>query len=169
MKNPQLSIIQGDVHSIKDVENAINGVDAVLCSLGDGAKGKVRALGTQNIVEAMEKYGVKRLICQTTLGLGDSWHNLNFFWKYIMFGFLLMKAFKDHKLQEEYIRESHLDYTIVRPSAFTNGPSTRAFKVDFNAQEKNLSLKIPREDIAYFMIEQLNSDKFIKRTVGISN
>lgn len=168
-ESPLLSVIEGDVRNFQDVMNAIKGVDAVLCALGDGAKGQVRATGTQNIVKGMEMSGVKRLVCQTTLGIGDSWHNLNFFWKYVMFGFLLRKAFKDHKLQEDYIKESSLDFTIVRPSAFTDEPATRDFKVGFDAQTKNLSLKISRADIACFMIEQLSSDKFIRTTVSISN
>lgn len=169
IESPQLSIFQGDVFNLEDVQNAIKGTDAVLCCLGDGAKGLVRAKGTQNIVKAMEHLGVTRLICQTTLGLGDSWHNLNFLWKYIMFGFLLKKAFRDHKLQEQHINESKLHFTIVRPSAFTNEPPTRKYMVGFDAQTRKLSLKIPRADVAYFMVEQLNSEKFIKKTVSISN
>jgi hypothetical protein len=120
-------------------------------------------------VNAMESSGVKRLVCQTTLGLGESWHNLNFFWKHIMFGLILKKAYMDHQLQEDIIMESNLDFTIVRPSAFTNEPSTRNFKVGFDARIKNLSLKISRADVAYFMVEQLSSDKFIKKTISISN
>ena len=169
IKNAQLQIVQGDVLNFEDVQNAVKGADAVLCCLGDGAKGTVRALGTQNIVNAMEHLGLKRLICQTTLGLGDSWINLNFFWKYIMFGLLLKKAFNDHKLQEGYIYESNLDFTIVRPSAFTNEPSTKNFKVGFDAQTKHLRLKISRTDVAYFMVEQLSTEKFIKKTISISN
>ena len=169
IESPQLSIIQGDVFNWEAVQNAIKGTDAVLCCLGDGAKGKVRAKGTQNIVKAMEYLGVKRLICQTTLGLGDSWHNLNFFWKYIMFGFLLKKAFVDHKIQEQHINTSKLDFTIVRPSAFTKELASRTFQVGFSAQTKNLRLKISRADVACFMVEQLSSTKFIKKTISISN
>lgn len=167
--NPQLSIIQGDVFNLEDVQSAIEGTDAVLCCLGDGAKGKVRAKGTQNIVKAMEHLGIPRFVCQTTLGLGESWHNLNFFWKYIMFGSLLNKAFKDHQLQEQLINQSNLDFTVVRPSAFTDKQPTKKFKVGFDAHEKKLSLKISRADVAYFMVEQLNSEKFIRKTVSISN
>ncbi|TVR78596.1 MAG: SDR family oxidoreductase [Chitinophagaceae bacterium] len=169
IESPKLSIIQGDVFNFEDVQSAIKGTDAVLCCLGDGAKGTVRAKGTQNIIKAMEHLGVTRLICQTTLGIGDSWHNLNFFWKYIMFGFLIKKAFNDHKLQEGYINETNLDFTIVRPSAFTNEPSTQNFQVGFNAQTRNLRLKISRADVACFMVEQLSSDMFIKKTISISN
>lgn len=169
IENPRLSIIQGDVLNLEDVKGAIKGTDAVLCCLGDGAKGKVRANGTQNIVRAMEHVGTTRLICQTTLGLGDSWQNLNFFWKYFMFGFLLKKAFEDHKIQEQCVNESKLDFTIVRPSAFTDEQPTNKFKVGFDANEKKLSLKIPRADVAYFLVQQLNSEKFIHKTVSISN
>ncbi len=168
-KNPLLAIVQGDVNNLVDVENALKDVDAVFCALGDGGKGKVRASGTRNIVKAMEKSGVKRLICQTTIGLGDSWSNLSFFWKYIMFGLLLKKAFRDHQEQEVYIDQSNLDFTIVRPSAFTNGPVTRNFQIGFHGDVKNLSLKIPRADVAWFMLEQLGSQKFVRNTVSISN
>jgi len=168
-ENPYLSIVQGDVNNLSEAENAMKDVDAVFCALGDGAKGKVRSAGTRNIIKAMRKSGVKRLICQTTLGLGDSWNNLNFFWKYVMFGFLLKKAFQDHQLQEKYILESGLDYTIVRPGAFTNGAITRSFQTDFDAHAKNLTLKISRADIAFFMLEQLTSEKFVGKVVAISN
>lgn len=169
INSSQLTIIQGDVFHLEDVQNAIKGTDAVFCCLGDGTKGKVRAKGTENIVKAMTHLGINRLICQTTLGLGNSWHNLNFFWKYIMFGFLLKKAFKDHQLQEQLINQSKLDFTIVRPSAFTDEQSTKKFRVGFDANAKKLRLKIPKAVVAYFMVEQLNSEKFIKKTVSISN
>lgn len=169
IKNPALDVIQGDVNNFDDVLNAIKGVDAVLCALGDGTTGAVRASGTQNIVKAMETAGVDRLVCQTTLGVGDSWANLNFFWKHIMFGFLLKKAFQDHELQEAVIKQGQLDFTIVRPSAFTNRPATHDFKVGFDHTSRKLSLKIPRADVAYFMVEQLRSHKFSKKTISISN
>jgi uncharacterized protein YbjT (DUF2867 family) len=168
-ENPNLSVVQGDVNNFLDVENTMKNVDAVFCALGDGAKGKVRATGTRNIIKSMRKSGVKRLICQTTLGVGDSWNNLNFFWKYVMFGLLLKKAFQDHQLQEKYILESGLDYTIVRPGAFTNDTITRNFQVGFDANAKNLRLKISRADVAFFMLEQLTTVKFVGKIVGISN
>ncbi len=169
IQSPLLTIIKGDVFNQQDVANAITGVDAVICALGDGNKGKVRAAGTLTIITAMQQLGVKRLVCQTTLGLGESRQNLNFFWKHVMFGFLLKKAFVDHQLQEDFIMKSNLDFTIIRPAAFTNEPSTQNFKVGFGASTNNLRLKIPRADVAYFMLEQLGSDKFMKQTVSISN
>lgn len=73
----------------------------------------------------MEKAGIRRFICQTTLGAGDSWGNLNFFWKYIMFGTILRDVFADHERQENYVKQSRLDWTIVRPGAFMDGCARR--------------------------------------------
>lgn len=164
-----LSIFKGDILNSKDVENAVRNHDAVLCAIGDGNKGQVRAAGTKNIITAMQRQRIKRLICQTTLGLGDSRGNLNFAWKYIFFGLLLKKAFQDHQLQEQYLVDSNLDFTIVRPSAFTDGEITRNYKIGFDAKYKKLALKISRADVADFMLQQLGSSDYLKSPVSISN
>ena len=164
-----LKIFKGDILNPKDAEDAMHNHDAVLCALGDGNKGKIRATGTKNIITAMQRKGIRRLVCQTTLGLGESQGNLNFFWKHIMFGLLLKKAFQDHQLQEQYLLASNLDFTIVRSSAFTDGEVTRNYKIGFNGNYKKLSLKISRADVADFMLQQLANKEYLKSAVSISN
>lgn len=169
INNPNLILRKGDVLDLSSVSDAVAGHDIVFCTLGDGNKGITRASGTGNIVEAMRKQGISRLIVQTTLGLGESAGNLNFFWKRIMFGFLLKKAFIDHEIQEEVIRNSGLDYTIIRPSAFTDSAPTKSYKVGFNGSAKGLALKISRAVVAGFMIEQINTREWLRKAVSISN
>lgn len=117
----------------------------------------------------MNSLAVRKLICLSTLGMGESYGNLNFIWKHIMFGMLLKRAFNDHKLQEEYIRNSNLDFTIVRPSALTGGAITDGYKIDFDGKYKKLKLKISRADVADFMLRQLHSDNYVRKAVSISN
>lgn len=167
--NPHLKIYKGDVLNAAEVENSLKNQDVVLCALGDGKVGKIRALGTKNIIEAMNKTGQKRLICQTTLGMGESYVNLNFIWKHIMFGMLLKKAFHDHQLQEKYILESNLDYTLVRPSALIDGQVTNKYKICFDGTFKNLNLKISRADVADFMLLLVSTNEYLKKAVSISN
>ena len=167
--NTNLILYKGDVLNVDEVENALKNQDVVLCALGDGKAGKIRALGTKNIIEAMNKTGQKRLICQTTLGMGESYGNLNFIWKHIMFGILLKKAFQDHQLQEKYILNCHLDYTIVRPSALTDGEITNDYKIGFDGNFKKLNLKISRADVADFMLQQISTNEYLKKAVSISN
>lgn len=168
-RHERLHIVEGDVLDTNSVEQAVVGQDAVLISLGAGRKGVIRAAGTRAVIEAMNRTGVKRLICQTTLGVGDSAGNLNFLWKYVMFGMLLRQAFADHVQQEEYVHASNLDWTIVRPSAFTDGPATGTFRRAVPADAKGLSLKIARADIAAFMLEQLTDKTYLHQAPGISN
>ncbi|GAB3316935.1 NAD(P)H-binding protein [Larkinella ripae] len=168
LQHAHLQIHQGDVLDPASVERAVTGHDTVLCVLGAGSKGRVRAEGTKNIIRAMEKTGVKRLICQTTLGAGDSKGNLNFFWKYVMFGFLLRNAMKDHELQEQYVQQSRLDWTIVRPAAFTNGGATGHYQHGFSADAESLTLKISRADVAGFLLRQLSTTDYLKKTPGLS-
>lgn len=163
-----LTLYKGDVLSPKHVMEAVKDHDAVFCALGAGRKGLVRAEGTRNIIIAMQEQGVKRLVCQTTLGAGDSWENLNFFWKRIMFGWFIKEAFKDHELQEKYIRESRLDWTIVRPGAFTDGPVTGSYRHGFSSDDKKVKLKISRADVADFMLKQLGTDIYLHKTPGLS-
>ena len=163
-----LNVVKGDVLDETAVATAIGGHDAVFCALGAGRKGGVRAKGTANILAGMKERGVRRLICQTTLGVGDSAANLNFFWKYIMFGLLLRPAFADHVQQEAHVRASDLDWTIVRPSAFTDGPETAAYHHGFSPAQDGLALKIARADVARFMLSQLNDDTYLRKAASLS-
>ena len=78
-KHANLKVIKGGAMDFASVNSAVVGQDAVLCVLGAGEKGAIRSAGTRNIVRAMEKAAVRRLVCQSTLGVGDGRANLNFF------------------------------------------------------------------------------------------
>ncbi len=163
-----LEIYPGDVLDVAAVRSAVRGRDAVLCTLGDGRAGTVRAAGTQNILEAMQSTGVERLLCQSTLGMGDSYGNLNFLWKHILFGWYLKRVFTDHTKQEDCVMQSHTAYTLIRSSAFTDGPAGGAYKVDFPGSYRDLTLKISRADVATFMLAQLDNVAYVRRAVSIS-
>jgi putative NADH-flavin reductase len=169
-QHPQLSRIKGDVMDFETVKQAIQGHEAVVCVLGSGKKltGTVRSEGTRQIIRAMEETGVRRLICQSTLGAGDSWGSLNFYWKYIMFGLILKNVFADHEKQEEYVRQSQLDWTIVRPGAFLDGELTGSYRHGFPGTDKTSQLKISRADIADFILKQLADTTYLHKTPSLS-
>jgi putative NADH-flavin reductase len=170
IKHTNLKVVQGDVMDFASVEKAVQGQDAVLCVLGSGGKrkGTIRSEGTQQIIRAMEKAGIQRFICQTTLGAGDSRGNLNFFWKYIMFGTILRDVFADHEKQENYVKQSRLDWTIIRPGAFVDGNRTGEYRHGFAGTDKTSKLKISRADVADFILKQLADDLYLHKTPGVS-
>ncbi len=165
---PGLTVVSTDVLDPTAVNAVMPGHDSVICVLGAGRAGVVRSTGTANIIAAMHEHGIRRLICQSTLGAGDSAPALNFFWKYLMFGLLLRPAFADHQIQEQLVRASGLDWTIVRPAAFTDGPLTEKYQHGFAPDTKDLTLKISRKDLASFLVKQLNSVQYLLKTPGLS-
>jgi len=169
--HPDLTPWAGDALDTAALAHAIRGQEAVVVTLGAGAsrRNKIRSQGTLNVIRAMQETGVRRLVVQSTLGAHESWSNLNFFWKHVMFGLLLAPAHRDHELQESLVRASGLDWTIVRPSAFTDGPATAQFAAGFGPEKRGLSLKIARADIAEFLKRQITDRRHLHSAVAISN
>lgn len=169
-KHEKLQLVKGDVLDFSSVESALQGQDAVLCSLGSPAMNnkKIRANGTKNIIHAMEKTAIRRFICQSGLGCGDSHNLLPFHYKYFIFPLMLRYVYADHELQEKHIKQSQLDWTIVRPAALTDGKRTGTYRHGFTAPDKSLTIKISRADVADFMLKQLAEDTYLHATPGVS-
>lgn len=166
--NEKLNKLAGDVFSLTAVKAAVAGHDAVIIALGAGIFGKVREVGTDNVIKAMKAHGLDRLIVLSTMGAGDSRRYLNFFWKYLMFGLLLRQAMADHERQEAIVRSSGLNWTIVRPAAFTDDPATGKYKHGNQLINIPLTLKLPKADVAEFMLSQLTDTNYIHQAPMIS-
>ena len=166
----KLQVIKGDVLDFASVERAIQGQDVVLCTLGAPPKDKnnLRAHGTKNIIRAMEKTGVKRFICQSSYGIGDTSETLPFLMKYLIVPFILHRAFADHEIQENHIKESQLDWIIARPAALTDGEHTGSYQHGFTADNNTVTFKISRADTADFMLKQLADNNYLQRAASIS-
>lgn len=171
LSDPELSLVAGDAMKLLEVTEAIAGHDAVVVTLGAGMsrKSKIRSQGTLNVIKAMQTHGVRRLIAQSTLGARDSWPTLNFWWKRVMFGALLAPVFRDHELQEQLVEASGLDWTIVRPGAFTDKATKRQVIEDVPNTARGLDLKIARSELARFLTRQLSDRQYIGRAVGLSS
>lgn len=164
-----LRVIQGNVQDTADVERAVAGQEAVICAIGAGAKRTtLREDGTRNIVAAMESAGVKRLICLSSLGVGDSRANLPIFTKYVIVSLFLRHAFADHERQETVVKASSLDWTIVRPPHLRDGPRTGVYRHGFPVTDKHIKGKISRADVADFMLKQLADDAYLHQAPGVS-
>jgi putative NADH-flavin reductase len=164
-----LDVVRGDVLDQTDVERAVTGQEAVLCAIGSGAeRTTLREDGTRHIVEAMGATGVRRLICLSSLGVGDSRANLGFFTRYLVVGVFLRHAFADHEGQEAVIRNSVLDWTIVRPPHLKEGPQTGEYRYGFPPTDRSIQGWISRADVADFMLNQLDSDTYLRQSPGVS-
>lgn len=165
-----LKVVQGDVLDPSSVERAIEGRDAVICALGMPIrnKDKLRARGTKTIVDAMEKTGVKRLVCLSVLGAGSSREMLPWLYKALIFPLILKHVVADHEVQESHVRNSGLDWVLVRPGNFTKGGRTGVYRHGFTTAGEPIAIKISMPDIADFMLKQLDDDTYLRQAPGLS-
>ena len=170
-KHAGLKLLKGDVLDSVAVEKAIQGQDAVFCSLGMPNimdKSKLRSKGTRNIVAGMQKAGVKRLICLSGLGAGESFQILPFHYRYLIVPLIMRHLYADHNQQESYVRASRLDWTIARPGSLTDGEYTGDYQEYFGAENNARTIKISRADTADFMLKQLEDNSYLHKAPCLS-
>ncbi len=159
-------IIEGDVCDEGILVRALNGCDAVISSLGTGITFQEVSLltdATRALVTAMTHTGVRRLVCVSALGVGDSRGHGGFVFDRLFQPLLLSHAYKDKNRQEATIRDSSLDWVIVRPARLTNEPARGGVKAFTDLEGVNGG-KIGRADVAQFVVEQLTTDTWLRRT-----
>lgn len=166
IQNPRFHFIHGNVFNLADVEAAVAGQDAVICTLGvrPGSTKPVCSKGTENIIAAMKKLGVKRFICQSgfmVAALDGEKREVSWVLPVILPFFPKVKTmFADKVLQEQAIEHSDLDWVIARPARLTDTPKTGHYKVGVPLS-MGLNAKIARADVADFMLKQVSDDKYL--------
>lgn len=169
---PGLTWIAGDVRHPDSIDRAMVGQEAVLSALGHKRwLGPTRILseGTRNVIAAMERHAVRRLICETALGIADSWWQMGLYYTLFVRPVILGFYFADKVRQEAVIRASSLDWTIVRPGALTNGPRRNRYRQGPDIGHWLWTVRISRADVAAFMLDQLTDTRYLKTAVGIAD
>lgn len=167
IQHENLKIAQGDVTDSSAVEQAVKGQDAVFSTLGSSSLKKNPALveGIRDIVQSMEKHGVRRLVYESSLGVGDSRKHVSFLVRSIIIPLVLRNAIADHTDKENIIKQSSLDWVIIRPAGLTDDPHTGNYK---HGESIEYGAKIARADVADFMLKQVDNDTYVHKTPGIS-
>ena len=81
---------------------------------------------------------------------------------------ILRNQFLDRELQEEYIKNSTLDWIIIRPGGLTDGPLTGQYLHGFSINDTTVKIKISRADVADFMLKQIYGDTYLHKTPSLS-
>jgi len=169
--HPNLHLLEGNVLNPRQVDLAITGQEAVLCSLGHKRffiKTSILSKGTRNLISSMEKEGIKRLICITSLGINDSRYRLGLYYTLFTIPFILFFYFRDKEKQEKLIRASRLDWTIVRPGQLTNGKKREKYRHGSGLGHYMFTRMVSRADLAHFMLGELKRPKYQREVVGIT-
>jgi putative NADH-flavin reductase len=164
----RLHVVVGDARDSKAVSVAIVGQDAVLSALG-GTLGDETLLPESigHILAAMKQEGVRRLI---VLGASGVWpgatKRLSKSMQLVaraLNALVLKKAFQAQRAMQMRIQASETDWTVVQPPRLLNKPGTGRIRVDGGALPAD-GTRIARADVATFMLAQLKSTEWVKKS-----
>ncbi len=171
IEHPNLRVVQGDVLDYASLESAVRGQEAVVSALGHKryfGPSRILSEGTRNILRAMEAEKVRRFVCQTSLGIGDSAGLLGLYYTFLVIPLVVPFYFWDKTRQERLIAESRLEWVIVRPGALTDGEKRGSYRHGANIGNYISTVRISRADTAEFMLNQLTDDSYLGTAVGVS-
>lgn len=115
----------------------------------------------------MRAQGAWRLVAVTSWGIGDSRNRVPLFIRHVVLPRALGPELADKERQEALIRQSDLDWTIVRPSRLTNGRASGSFRIAPRLAYRTTA-SISRHDLARFLLDQLTDTSLLHATVEVS-
>jgi putative NADH-flavin reductase len=172
LSNPKLEKVTGDALDHRDVEAALAQVNAVIVTLGVGLGDLLRPVhlfseATRVLIRAMKAQAVKRLICVTGFGAGDSHASISCLQR-VPFQIIFGHAYDDKTRQERLIKESALEWTIVRPGVLTGGPRTGRYQVLREPSQWRNGI-ISRADVAEFLVRQIEDLTYVHEAPVLVN
>lgn len=175
---PKAFSIIGSPLEYEDVYETIDGCDAVLMALNIARKSdwpwakvitppNLLDVTMKNIVRAMSETEIRRVITVSAWGVGDSYREVNWIFRFLINNTKVGMAYAGHEDQERVLRQSGLDWTAVRPVGLTNETWNSLIRVSLKG-EKKLRMTISRKDVAKFMLDILEDKKYFQTTPSIS-
>jgi len=176
IEHAQLHVFAGDVYDLPSVIDAVDGHDAVLSTLGvpyGFKKITVFSEGIANIVKAMRRNDVRRIVCVSSSATDPAvrFHDTGggFFFEKILkptITFTMGRTlYVDMLKMENLVKASGLDWTIVRPSGLFNRPEG----TDYRTAESFINGRFTmRADLADCMLRQLESSDYLCKVVAVA-
>lgn len=171
LEHQRLTVVRGNVLDAGSIDTAMRGQEAVLSALGHRRyfyPTRIQSDGTKNVLRAMETHGVRRFVCMSSLGIGDSVGRLGLIYTFFVIPVILPFYFWDKTRQEKAIAASGVDWTIVRPGALTNGRKRGRVRQGARVGSFIWTVSVPRADVAEFMIDQLTSSTYLRTAVRVA-
>ncbi len=163
-------LVAGDVLDPSSLRKAVEGREAVICALGTPSPRRASTLlqeGTRNLVFAMDQAGVRRLVCVTLLGTGTSRANASLIYRQVILR-ALAPMLPDKQAQEDVVRSSGLDWSLVRPPRFTGGMPGGELHTIAEGQPGRVG-HIVRADLASFLLACATDNRHLREAVAVGS
>lgn len=167
---PNLTVIKGNILEADDVEKAVTEAQAVLTVIGHvkGSPEHLQTDGTRNIVAAMKKHDIRRIISLTggSVSAPDDDPSVLEKMVYPLVRHVIPAAWKDAYDHADVLEESGLEWTIVRAPLLLDGPHTGDYHVGNMGDDS--SFKVSRENVADFMLKVLAEGSYVREMPMVS-
>jgi putative NADH-flavin reductase len=166
-----LTDIEGSATSIEDLIKVLDGTDGALITIGSKKKKNITLfseMANAFIKAAGDIHYTKPILIVSGFGVGDSYNYSSFFIKTVI-NLFLKDQYKDKDMMEKLFVKSNLNWEIIQPGILSNGKLSGKYSISTNLSEKMKVGKIPRSDLANFMLKEVMEKTYIHKKVVITN
>lgn len=168
--HPNLTVAVGQLNEKEKLKSVIAGSDACISTLGGTFLTKHNHAimeGIDYIVGIMEEANVKRFIYLSSIGTGDSRRYMAQPARFLIADLLLRIPLADHNANENRIKSSQLEWTIIRPGGLTDGAKSENLKHGAEHTKLKGNLSISRASVAAFILDQLTGKNYVNKSVWL--
>ncbi len=172
-----LRIVKADIYDAQAILDAMPNHDVVVLTFGALKDFKtflfgtrICEIGTRNVINAMKRCKVPRLIAMTSIGAGDSSGHGSWAFRNIIKPILLNRIIKDRTAQEELVRASDLPHwVIVRPAVLNDKEKSTQLRLFTSFDDQSEPSEIARSSVAAFLAKMISDRTYDGGSVLISN
>ena len=160
-----LETIRVSLDNKKDLDKSLENMDALIIATGARASfdltgpAKVDALGVYRQLQSCKRVGIKRVILVSSLCTGKIFHPLN------LFGLILIWK----KIGENFIRNSSIDWTIIRPGGLKENEDIKSESIEYSREDTQIKGSIPRRLVAKCCIDSLKNNESINKIIEVTS
>ena len=121
----------------------------------------------KKILELVTEKHISRIIITTAWGVAETKKDIPFWFRWFINNSNIRFPYMDHEKQEEMLKHSDTNWTIVRPVGLTDSEKDKEVQVTLNNVPKP-SLKISRKNVALFMLDVLENNLYNRQCPVIS-
>ena len=160
-----LETIRVSLDNKKDLDKSLENMDALIIATGARASfdltgpAKVDALGVYRQLQSCKRVGIKRVILVSSLCTGKIFHPLN------LFGLILIWK----KIGENFIRNSSIDWTIIRPGGLKENEDIKSESIEYSREDTQIKGSIPRRLVAKCCIDSLKNKDSINKIIEVTS
>ena len=160
-----IDTIRVSLDNKKELDKSLENIDTLVIATGARASldltgpAKVDALGVYRQLQSCKRVGIKRVILVSSLCTGKFFHPLN------LFGLILIWK----KIGENFIRNSSLDWTIIRPGGLKESEDIKLERIEYSKEDTQIKGSIPRRLVAKCCIDSLKNKESINKIIEVTS